>query len=105
MVDNSPAPRPHGALPMAPRLRRSTRLRHALSMRQPVTPAAARGTRPSRRRMRGNFFAFMAAQVLIAVVAFIAVTDYVADGPIKQAVSNLLGQVAGDDGIGHRRLI
>ena len=97
MVDDSPAPRPHGALPMAPRLRRSMRLRHALSLRQPVTPAAAtRGTRPSRRRMKGNFFAFMAAQVLIAVVAFIAVTDYVADGPIKQAVLEGLGQVAGE---------
>ena len=96
MVDDSPAPKPHGALPMAPRLRRSMRLRHVLGRRQPAAPAATRGTRPSRRRMSGNFFAFMAAQVLIAVVAFIAVTDYVADGPIRQAVSNLLGQVSGD---------
>lgn len=96
MADDSPAPKPHGALPMAPRLRRSMRLRHALSMRQPAAPAATRSTRPSRRRLSGNFFAFMAAQVLIAVVAFIAVTDYVADGPIRQAVSNLLGQVSGE---------
>ena len=46
------------------------------------------------RRMKGNFFAFFAAQVLIAVVAFVVVTDYIADGPIKHGVSNILSQVA-----------
>lgn len=46
------------------------------------------------RRMKGNFFAFVAAQVLIAVVAFIVVTDYIADGPIRHGMSNILSQVA-----------
>ena len=46
------------------------------------------------RRMKGNFFAFVAAQVLIAVVAFVVVTDYIADGPIRHEVSNILSQVA-----------
>ncbi|MDP1701192.1 MAG: SUMF1/EgtB/PvdO family nonheme iron enzyme [Aestuariivirga sp.] len=40
--------------------------------------------------MKGNLFAFVAAQVLIAVVAFVVVTDYIADGPIKREVSNIL---------------
>ena len=44
--------------------------------------------------MRGNFFAFFAAQVLIAVVAFVVVTDYIADGPIRHEVSGILSQVA-----------
>jgi formylglycine-generating enzyme required for sulfatase activity len=44
--------------------------------------------------MKGNLFAFVAAQVLIAVVAFVVVTDYIADGPIKLQVSNILSQVA-----------
>lgn len=44
--------------------------------------------------MKGNFFAFVAAQVLIAVVAFIVVTDYIADGPIRHQVSGILSQVA-----------
>ncbi len=47
--------------------------------------------------MTGNFFAFVAAQVLIAVVAFVVVTDYVADGPIKQRVSGILSPGAGND--------
>ncbi len=45
--------------------------------------------------MKGNFFAFAAAQVLIAVVAFVVVTDYIADGPIKHGVSSILSPVAG----------
>ncbi len=45
--------------------------------------------------MKGNFFAFVAAQVLIAVVAFIVVTDYIADGPIRREVSGILSQVDG----------
>jgi formylglycine-generating enzyme required for sulfatase activity len=44
--------------------------------------------------MKGNFFAFFAAQVLIAVVAFVIVTDYIADGPIRHEVSGILSQVA-----------
>ena len=32
--------------------------------------------------------------MLIAVVAFVVVTDYIADGPIKLGVSNILSQVA-----------
>ena len=44
--------------------------------------------------MKGNLFAFVAAQVLIAVVAFVVVTDYIADGPIRHQVSNILSQVA-----------
>ncbi|MDO8353002.1 MAG: SUMF1/EgtB/PvdO family nonheme iron enzyme [Aestuariivirga sp.] len=44
--------------------------------------------------MKGNVFAFVAAQVLIAVVAFVVVTDYIADGPIKHKVSNILSPVA-----------
>ena len=94
MVDDSPTPRPHSSLPMAPRLQRSARLRNVLRSQPRVKQPASRAARSMRRRMKGNFFAFVAAQVLIAVVAFIVVTDYIADGPIRHEVSNILSQVA-----------
>ena len=96
MVDDSPTPRPRSALPMAPRLQRSARLRNVLRSQPRVKEPESRAARSTRRRMKGNFFAFVAAQVLIAVVAFIVVTDYIADGPIRHEVSNILTQVAGD---------
>ena len=95
MVDDSPTPRPHSTLPMAPRLQRSARLRNVLRSQPRVKQPAPRAARSSRLRMKGNFFAFVAAQVLIAVVAFVVVTDYIADGPIRHEVSNILSQVAG----------
>jgi formylglycine-generating enzyme required for sulfatase activity len=79
---------------MAPRLPRSARLRRALFSQQGVKQPASRAARSLRRRRRGNFFAFLAAQVLIAVVAFVVVTDYITDGPLKNAASNILTQVA-----------
>ena len=81
---------------MAPRLQRSTRLRNALYLQPREKQLASRAARSLRRRRRGNFFAFLAAQVLIAVVAFVVVTDYIANGPIKHAASNILTQVAGE---------
>ena len=94
MVDDSPTPRPHSILPMAPRLQRSARLRNVLRSQPRVKQPAARAARSMRLRMKGNLFAFVAAQVLIAVVAFVVVTDYIADGPIKRKVSDILSQVA-----------
>lgn len=95
MVDDSPTPRPHSSLPMAPRLQRSDRLRRVLRSQPRVKQPASRAARSMRLRMKGNFFAFVAAQVLIAVVAFVVVTDYIADGPIRREVSNFLSQVSG----------
>ena len=94
MVDDSPAPRPHSSLPMAPRLQRSDRLRRVLRSQPRVKQPASRAARSMSRRMKGNFFAFVAAQVLIAVVAFIVVTDYIADGPFRHKMSDILSQVA-----------
>jgi len=94
MVDDSPNPRPHSALPMAPRLDRSMRLRRVLRSQPRVKQPAPRAGRSTRLRMKGNLFAFLAAQVLIGVVAFVVVTDYIADGPIRHQVSNILSQVA-----------
>ena len=94
MVDDSSTPRPHSSLPMAPRLQRSDRLRRVLRSQPRVKQTASRKARSMSRRMKGNFFAFVAAQVLIAVVAFIVVTDYIADGPIRHGMSNILSQVA-----------
>ena len=94
MVDDSPTPRPHSSLPMAPRLQRSARLRNVLRSQPRVKQPAPRAARSMRLRMKGNVFAFAAAQVLIAVVAFVVVTDYIADGPIRHRVSNILSQVA-----------
>ena len=97
MVDDSPTPRPHSILPMAPRLQRSARLRNVLRSQPRAKQPASQPARSVSRRMKGNFFAFFAAQVLIAVVAFVVVTDYVADGPIRHGVSVILAQV-GDTG-------
>lgn len=94
MVDDSPNSRPHSALPMAPRLDRSMRLRRVLRSQPRVKQTAPRAAPSTRLRMKGNLFAFAAAQVLIAVVAFVVVTDYIADGPIKNEVSDVLSQVA-----------
>ena len=99
MVDDSPSPRPHSSLPMAPRLQRSDRLRRVLRSQPRAKQPAARAARSMNRRMTGNFFAFVAAQVLIAVVAFIVVTDYVADGPIRHRFSGIFSQVV-DTGTG-----
>ena len=44
----------------------------------------------------GSVFAFISAQVLIAVVAFVLVSDYMADGYIKNAVSNIFYPSEGD---------
>src|SRR4026207_355323 len=97
MVD-SRTPRAHSALPIAPRLRRSIRLRRALNLQQPSSPPTAR-TEPTRRvRPRGNFFAFISAQVLIAVVAFVLGSDYMADGRIKHAVLDIFSLGAGKGG-------
>jgi Sulfatase-modifying factor enzyme 1 len=98
MVVDSTTPRSHSSLPMAPRLQRSARLRHALQSQPREKPQTSRAARPTRVRLKGNFFAFAAAQVLIAVVAFVVVTDYVADGPLKLAVSDVLRQADGDRG-------
>jgi formylglycine-generating enzyme required for sulfatase activity len=98
MVVDPTTPRSHSSLPMAPRLQRSARLRHALRSPPREKQQTARATRPTRTRLKGNLFAFAAAQVLIAVVAFVVVTDYVADGPLKLAVSDVLRQAAGDRG-------
>ena len=82
---------------MAPRLQRSERLRRALHLQPGGKQPASRAARSMRRRVNGNFFAFVAAQVLIAVIAFIVVSDYIADGSIKHAISDIVKQVAGDD--------
>jgi formylglycine-generating enzyme required for sulfatase activity len=96
MVDDSPTPRPHTGLPLAPRLQRSTRLRRALNLQRLSNPPASPTERPRRVKVRGNFFAFISAQVLIAVVAFVLVSDYMADGYIKHAVLDIFNQSAGD---------
>jgi formylglycine-generating enzyme required for sulfatase activity len=96
MVDESPAPRPHTGLPLAPRLQRSTRLRRALNLQRLSNPPTSPTERPRRLKVRGNFFAFISAQVLIAVVAFVLVSDYMADGYIKNTVSDIFYPGAGD---------
>jgi formylglycine-generating enzyme required for sulfatase activity len=93
MVVDSTTPRPDSSLPMAPRLQRSARLRNVLRSRPRVKQPAPRAPRSMPLRMKGNLFAFVAAQILIAVVAFVVVIDYTADGPIKHGVSNILAQV------------
>ncbi len=94
MAVDSITPRPDSSLPMAPRLQRSARLRHALRSQPRGKQPTSRAARSLPLRMKGNVFAFVAAQVLIAVVAFVVVTDYIADGPIKHKVSNILSPVA-----------
>ena len=96
MADESPAPRPHTDLPLAPRVQRSTRLRRALNLQRLSNPPTSPTERPRRLKVRGNFFAFISAQVLIAVVAFVLVSDYMADGYIKNAVSDIFYPGAGD---------
>ena len=94
MVD-SPNPRPNPALPLAPRLRRSMRLRRALNLQRPVIPPTSH-TKPPRLLKFGGVFAFISAQVLIAVVAFVLVSDYMADGYITNAVSDIFYPGEGD---------
>jgi hypothetical protein len=96
MVDGSPTPNPHSALPMAPRLRRSMRLRRALNLQRLSNPPASRTGQPRRLKFWGNFFAFISVQVLIGVVAFVLVSDYLADGYIKHAVLDIFKPEAGD---------
>jgi len=71
-------------MPLAPR---SQRLRNA---------QATRTERLRRRKFRRNLFTFIAAQVVIAGVAFVVVRDYLSDGYIKHAVMDALNQVAGN---------
>jgi formylglycine-generating enzyme required for sulfatase activity len=94
MVD-SPTPRPHTGSPVGPRLRRSMRVRGAWDLQRPVNPPTSH-TKPSRLRKLGGVFAFISAQVLIAVVAFVLVSDYMSDGYIKNAVSNIIYPSEGD---------
>ena len=89
MVDDSPASRPHTGLPMAPRLQRSMRLRRALNLPRLGSAPTSRTEQSRRRKFWGKFFMFIAAQVLIAAIAFVLVRDYMADGYIKQAVSEI----------------
>ena len=49
----------------------------------------SRSEKSRRRKFWGNFFMFIAAQVMIAAVAFVLVRDYMADGFIKQSVSSI----------------
>ena len=96
MVDDSPATRPHTGLPMAPHLRRSMRFRRALHLKQPTNPPTSRPAPSRRRRFWGNVFMFSAAQLLIAVVAFVLVRDYMDDGYFTHAVSGIWNQSAGE---------
>ena len=70
-------------MPLAPR---SQRLRNAQT---------TRAERIKRRKFRRNLFTFVAAQLVIAGVAFVVVRDYLSDGHIKHAVADVLNQVAG----------
>jgi formylglycine-generating enzyme required for sulfatase activity len=94
MVD-SPNPRPHPGWPVDPRLRRSMRLRPALNLQQPVNPPTSH-TKPPRLLKFGGVVAFISAQVLIAVLAFVLVRDYMSDGYIKNAVSEIFYPGVGD---------
>ena len=89
MVDDKPAPRSSSGLPVAPRLQRSVRLRRALNLPRLGNAPTSRAEKSRRRKFWGNFFMFIAAQVMIATVAFVLVRDYMADGFIKQAVSSI----------------
>lgn len=96
MVDDSPAPRPHTGLPLAPHLRRSMRFRRALHLKRPADPPTSHTEPSRRRRFWGNVFMFSAAQLLIAVVAFVLVRDYMDHGYITRAASDMWNQGAGD---------
>ena len=71
---------------MAPRLQRS------------MNAPGRRPEHPLRRKPKRNFYAFMLAQLLIGLLAFIFVRDYMSNGTIKQAVANVFEQVASDGG-------
>ena len=59
-------------------------------------PPSSRTVRHSRLKSAGKFFAFISAQVLIGFAAFVLVSDYMADGYIKNAVSNIIYPSEGD---------
>ena len=70
-------------MPLAPR---SQRLRNA---------QATRAERLRRRKFRRNLFTFIAAQLVIAGVAFVGVRDYMSDGNIRHTLADALKQVVG----------
>ncbi len=70
-------------MPLAPR---SQRLRNA---------QATRAERLRRRKFRRNLFTFIAAQLVIAGLAFVGVRDYMSDGYTRHAIADLWNQVAG----------
>ena len=82
-VDDLSAPHTDTPLPLAPR---SQRLRNA---------QATRAERLRRRKFKRNLFTFVVAQLVIAGVAFVGVRDYMSDGYLKQALGDVLKQVAG----------
>ena len=57
----------------------------------------SRSEKSRRRKFWGNFFMFIAAQVMIAAVAFVLVRDYMADGSIKQSVSSIWNLGVGNE--------
>ena len=69
-------------MPLAPR---SQRLRNA---------QATRAERLRRRKFRRNLFTFIAAQLVIAGVAFVGVRDYMSDGYTKHAIADFWNQLA-----------
>jgi hypothetical protein len=73
------------------------RLRRALNLPLPRSAPASRTEQSRRRKFWGNFFMFVAAQVLIAAVAFVLVRDYMADGYIRQSVSSILNLGDGNE--------
>jgi formylglycine-generating enzyme required for sulfatase activity len=81
-VDDLSAPQTDIPLPMAPR---AQRLRNAQKTRT---------ERLRRRKFRRNLFTFIVAQLVIAGVAFVGVRDYMSDGSIRDAVADVLNQVA-----------
>jgi formylglycine-generating enzyme required for sulfatase activity len=81
-VDKLSAQNTDTPLPLAPR---SQRLRNA---------QATRAERLRRRKFRRNLFTVIAAQLVIAGVAFVGVRDYMSDGYTKHAIADLWNQVA-----------
>lgn len=69
-------------MPLAPR---SQRLRNA---------QATRAERLRRRKFRRNLLKFVAAQLVIAGVAFVGVRDYMSDGSIRHAVADAWKEIA-----------
>jgi formylglycine-generating enzyme required for sulfatase activity len=82
-VDDLSAPQTDIPLPLAPR---AQRLRNA---------QATRAERLRRRKFRRNLFTFIAAQLVIAGVAFVGVRDYMSDGYLKHAITDALREIAG----------